>query len=376
MPLIGIKKFTQFGTPGITEDEISAVSDVLRSGWLSTGNVSMQFEKEFESYTMSEHTAIAVNSCTMGIYLSLKAIGVGHGDEVILPPLTFCATLNAVIATGANPVLVDVKEDGQINEELVRKSITGKTKAIIPVDYTGSTCDFLLLSNIAKKNNIPIVEDAAHGFGGRYLMTTRKIGSMADFACFSFYPNKNITSAEGGMVLVKDHLMANKLRSMSMNGLNTDSWNRNANGNGYQVVTTGFKGNLPDVLAAIGLVQLRRWNKIHDKRLSIWREYEKNFGNKPMSHSTHLYTVLVNDRDLLREQMKEKGIGTGVHFRPLHLEPAYSYLGFVKGSFPIAERIGEMTISLPISTSMDGDDISNVIKTLRELRPEIIKDEN
>lgn len=369
------EEFIVFGKPDITDAEATSVSEVIKSGWLSTGDVCHKFEREFQGYIGSGN-AVAVNSCTMGLMLSMRALEIGPGDEVIVPPLTFCATVNAILAVGAKPVFADVTTNGHIDPSEIESSITSKTKAVIPVHYTGSTCDMEEIRRIGIHNGIHIIEDAAHAFGGCN-SDHMKIGSLSDFACFSLYATKNITCGEGGMVIVKDPKMAEKMRVLSMNGINSDSWNRYGTGpvKHYDVTDVGFKGNLSDIQAAIGRIQLKRWPFMRMRRGLIWDLYEKAFGNREKGHSTHLFTVLAEDRDYLRKFLYECGIGTGVHFKPLHLEKAYKYLGHMQGDFPFAEFIGEHTVSLPVSSTMDERDAIRVIKAVMDSKVKILSEE-
>lgn len=369
------KEFIVFGRPDITKAENNAVNEVLDSKWLSTGDVCHQFEKEFQEF-IGAGNAVSVNSCTMGLILSLKALDIGPGDEVILPTLTFCATLNAVLAVGANPVLVDVDTIGHIDPKEIEKVITKSTKAIIPVHYTGSSCNMSAIKYLADKHGIKVIEDAAHAFGGRDKEGNR-IGSLSDFASFSFYATKNITCGEGGIVMVRDKKMADKVRMLSMNGLSLDAWNRYGNSpvKTYQISQAGLKGNLSDIQAAIGRTQLKRWPFMKIKRDNIWRIYEQAFGKREKGHSTHLFTILADDRDYLRKFMFEKGIGTGIHFNPLHLEPAYKFLGYMRNDFPFAELIGDHTVSLPVSSTMTEKDADRVLEAISSSRATILNEE-
>lgn len=354
-------KFITFGRPDIGEAEIAAVTNVLRSGWLSTGEVANRFAAEFKDHLGGEIYCAPVSSCTMGLILSLMAAGIGKDDEVIVPVMTFCATANSVLAVGAKPVFVDVMSNGTIDPLEVSRSITSKTKAIIPVHYTGRPCMMRELQDIATKKGLVIIEDCAHAFGGTY--KKKNLGTIGDFASFSFYPTKNITSGEGGMVITKKVVLWEKIKELSMNGMSNNAWKRYGSDSvrRYSVEYVGQKGNMSDVHAAIGLAQLRRWNEIKTKRDKIWKIYEAEYGHDCEGHSRHLYTIQVEKRDDLREFLHSKGIGTGIHFVPLHMEPAYRFLGYKVGDFPIAEQIGECTVSLPISSTMTESDAYDVV---------------
>jgi len=354
--MIATDKFIVFNQPDLGEEESNAVLDVIRSGWIGTGKVAHKFEEKFAEFVGGGY-AVAVSSCTIGLQLALKVTRDIQCGEVITTPLTFAATLNAILSTGSKPILVDVLPNGCIDLEKANRSVNRFTKAIVPVHYSGSPCD---LSKI-KNKRIPIIEDSAHAFG----MTFWKKG---DFQVFSFYANKNITSGEGGMVVCKDKKMADEIRILSSQGLSHGSWQRygSAKVQPYAVEKIGFKGNMPDVLAAIGLVQLRRWPEMLEKRRKVWKIYEKAFGYKELEHSTHFYPLRVDDRDLVRVKLYEKGIGTGIHYKPLHLEPAYKHLGYTIGDFPMAEKWGEEELSLPVSATMTEEDANRVVYEIGE----------
>jgi dTDP-4-amino-4,6-dideoxygalactose transaminase len=352
------KPFIIFGKPNISEEEIVAVTDVLKSGWIGTGKVSKEFEDEFVKY-MGGGYAVAVSSCTVGLSIALKSLGLCHGDKVVTSPITFCATVNAILNVGATPVFSDVDERGCLDFSKIKEN---KFEAILPINYTGAQ------ANITKNFNLPILEDAAHSFGGEN--SGVKQGSIGDLSVFSFYATKNITAGEAGIIYTKSRELADKCRIISNNGQSNAAWSRYSSGpiNNYQVLHPGFKGNLPDILAALGLAQLKRWQNLKIKRQRIWKVYESAFGEKEKGHSQHLYTIRVKNRHSVREYLYNKGIGTGIHYEALHLEPAYQYLGYKKGDFPIAEKIGQETLSLPVSNSMTEDDAWRVVETINACR--------
>jgi dTDP-4-amino-4,6-dideoxygalactose transaminase len=364
-PLHVEQPFIVFGKPDIGLQEKEAVRKVLDSGWLSTGSVVKDFETEFGHFLGTGY-CVAVSSCTDGLILSLLAAGIGRGDEVITTPLTFAATVNAILAVGAEPVFVDVDENGQIDPNEVAKAAGPCTKAILPVHYTGASPDMAPLQLIARDFGLVLIEDAAHGFGGS--INGNPLGTIGDFGCFSFYPTKNITSIEGGMVVTKTAENADKVRTLSMNGLSSNAFKRYGSGpiRKYEVSLPGLKANMTDVNAAVGLTQLRRWPELRAKRDTIWGLYESAFGEKGRDHARHLYTIQHPHRDNLRAFLHEKGIGTGIHFNPLHLEPAYSCLGYRWGAFPRAESIGASTLSLPVSATMHQQDAVRVINAVKE----------
>ncbi len=357
-----VKPFITFGKPDITEAEEKAVLEVIRSGWLSTGKKVKEFEEAF-AHAVGVDEAVAVSSCTDGLILSLIAAGVGYGHEVITSPLTFAATANAIIAVGAKPVFVDVMPYGGMNPKNIEEFITHKTRAILPVHYTGQVCDMTSIIKIAKQYNLWVVEDCAHMFGGDYK-------PKGDFASYSFYPTKNITSGEGGMVVTKVAKDAELIRILSMQGLSAGSHERygTKKPGSYSVIAPGRKSNMSDLHAAIGLTQVKRWPEIKEKRDIVWNVYEKQSWPRPKGHSHHLFTIWNEHREDLRDFLHKKGIGTGIHFSPLHLEPGFNFLGYKHGDFPEAEKIGKGTLSLPVSSTMSKEDAEYVWESVQSYR--------
>lgn len=364
------RPFIVFGKPDLGERETEALSIVLKSGWLGNGPITKNFEKAFTNYIGKDFYSIAVSSCTMGLYLSLKAEGIKQGDEVITSPLTFAATVNAILATGATPVFVDVDSDGCLDPSRIPDKVNKDTKAIIPVHLGGHPCDMSGIIQKAAKYKLKVIEDTAHGFGGTYLGSP--LGSIGDYGVFSFYPTKNITSGDGGMIVTKDKEKAEKIRLMASQGLSDGAWMRYGSGkiNSYEIAMPGFKGLMNDLNASLGLVQLERWPEMKDKRIKIWNIYQDAFGRRAVGHSTHLYIVLVEDRNEMRRKLNEKGIGTGIHYNPLHLERGYSFLGYRMGDFPVAEKMGLNSFSLPISSTMTDEDANYVVQSIREILKE------
>lgn len=370
-------EFLVFGKPSITEDEIQAVTDVLRSGWIGTGRITRELEEVFAAH-LGIGYAVAVNSCTMGLMLSLVVSNIGQGKEVITSPLTFAATINAILAVGATPKFVDVDPHGNLDPEKIRFAVTENTKGIIPIHYCGAPCDMGRILANARQFDLKVIEDAAHAFGGNYVDIShgdkpsfpRPLGTLGDFGCFSFYATKNITCAEGGMIVTRKGDLAERMRILANQGQSAGAWGRYTSGPimPHEISYAGYKGNLPDVLSAMGLAQIRRWPQLAAKRAAIWKIYEDNFGVKEMGHSQHLYTIRVKNRDQFRQKLWEMGIGTGVHYRPLHLEPGYKSLGYKQGDFPQAEKIGEQTVSLPISATMTTDDAQRVVDAVKLIR--------
>lgn len=336
--------------------------EVLESGWLSTGKKVKEFEEEFSKFLRVDQS-VAVSSCTDGLILSLLSAGVGFGHEVITSPLTFAATANAILAVGARPIFCDVLSYGCIDPLEIEKFITHKTRAIIPVHYTGQVCDMVQIMKIAKENNLWVIEDCAHMFGADYK-------PKGDYAVYSFYPTKNITSGEGGMVVCKNSGDVAQVRLLSMQGLSAGAHERygKKKPTSYSVIIAGRKANMSDIHAAIGLAQLKRWHELKAKRDVIWNTYESEHWKRPPGHSKHLFTVWNEKRDELRDFLHSKGIGTGIHFNPLHLEPGFEFLGYRCGDFPEAERIGRMTLSLPVSSTMSKEDAEYVWETFKSFR--------
>jgi len=346
------EKFLTFGKPDIGTQEASAVANVIKSGWIGYGSVSKQFEKRFGEFLGFEH-CVAVNSCTTGLILALKAAGIKTYDKVLVPTLTFCATLNAVLQVGATPVLYD--HEGDVTKET-------NIKAIIPVHLWGEKAVFSGLDT----EGVKVIEDCAHAFGGSF--GGHSLGSFGDFAVFSFYPTKNITTGDGGMVVCKNKETEDMVRMLASQGLTKGAWKRysDAPAEEYAVVHPGFKGLMTDLSAAMGLVQLDRWPEIRAKRSKIFEIYEESFGKKAEGHSQHIYEIRVKNRSKLRRQLYQEGIGTGVHYKPLHLEPAYQFLGYREGDFPKAEKIGIETLSLPLSSTMSEDDAIRVVQAVKK----------
>lgn len=370
-------EFLVFGKPSITEAEIQAVTDVLRSGWIGTGRITRELEEQFAAQ-IGVGYAVAVSSCTMALMLSMIVSNIGEGKEVITSPLTFAATVNAILAVGAKPVFVDVDPHGNLDPEKIRFAITDKTRGIIPIHYTGAPCDMGRILANARQFDLKVIEDTAHGWGGSYVELSngdkpafpRPLGTLGDFGCFSFYATKNVTGGEGGMIVTRRGDLAERIRILANQGQSAGAWGRYTSGPilPHEVVHAGHKGNLPDILSSLVLTQLKRWPELRAKRAAIWKIYEDNFGVKEMGHSQHLFTTRVKNRDQFRQKMWELGIGTGVHYRPLHMEPAYKYLGYKQGDFPQAEKIGEQTVSLPVSATMTPDDAQRVVDAVKLIR--------
>lgn len=373
-----------FGTPIIEQPEIDEVLDCLKSGWLGSGPKVHQFEELFREYKKSEYV-IALNSCTAALHLSMLALGLEPGDEVILPTMTFAATANAVIHAGGKPVLVDCcKETMNIDANAIEKNITARTKVIIPVHFAGRPCNMTAIMDIAAKYRLKVVEDCAHAIEAEYY--GKKIGTIGDLGCFSFYATKNIVTGEGGMLITGNRAFADYIKIMSLHGLSKDAWERFSDGGykHYQVVDCGYKYNMSDIHAAIGIHQFARIEKYRSKRTAIWNRYNKAFQDLPVlipapvephtSHSYHLYTLLLDidrltlTRDQFMDEMHKRNIGVGVHYIALHLQPYYQKkFGYKSGDFPNAEWISERTVSLPLSAKLSDQDVADVIEAVREI---------
>ena len=378
------KTYITFGAPLIGEEEIKEVVDSLRSGWIGTGPKVQKFEEVLKKYTNSEY-ALALNSCTAALHISLLVCGIGQGDEVITSPMTFAATANTIIHTGARPIFVDIdRESLNINPALIEKAITKRTKAIIPVHMAGRPCEMNKIMRIAKKYKLYVIEDAAQAIGAGY--KGREIGSIGDLTCFSFYVTKNITTGEGGMITTARKNWAEKINIYRLHGMSKDAWNRYSDSGykHYDFVYPGYKYNLTDIAAAIGIHQMAKIEKFGKKRKEIWDYYDESLKDLPIElpskwpdyikHARHLYTILIDreraniSRDEFTQEMHKSGIGTGVHFNPVHLHSYYKKrFGYKKGDFPNAEYIGERTVSIPLSPALTELEIKKIVRTIRKI---------
>lgn len=373
-----------FAPPDLGTAEIVEVIDVLQSGWLSTGPRTAQFEQAFADYVGSPY-AVAVNSCTAALHLSLLTAGIGPGDDVITSPLTFCATANVIVHAGATPVFADVDPlTMNLTPESAMAALTPRTRALLPVHYAGRPIDAAGFRACARREGLALVEDAAHCIEG--VSQGAKIGTTADFTCFSFYATKNLTTGEGGMVTTASEEWAEELRVAALHGMSRGAWARySADGpTRYDVVLPGFKYNMSDLQAAIGIHQLATIEKRHARREAIWRRYDAGLSDLPLTrpwrvrdgdkHARHLYTVLVDEaqcgwtRDALQLALREHGIMTSVHFTALHLHTFYANrFGYRRGMFPAAEAVSDTTLSLPLSSATTDQAVDRVIETLHAL---------
>lgn len=377
-------EFLVFGKPRIEEAEIQEVLACLRSGWVSTGPRVGKFESLFREYVGSQY-ALALNSCTAGLHLALLVAGVQPGDEVITSPMTFAASANTVIHCGGVPVFVDVDpHTGLLDAAQIEAKITAKTKAIVPVHYCGRPCDMDAIMAIARRHNLIVIEDAAHAIETWY--HGQKVGNIGDFTVFSFYVTKNIITGEGGIVTTNNAEWAEKIKILGLHGMSKDAWKRYSNEGfkHYQILYPGYKYNLMDLQASLGLHQIQRadeWLKIREQ---IWNAYDAAFNDLPLIlpkpaepdtvHARHLYTPLIDlervrvDRDTIQQALQHENIGTGIHFISLHLHEYYrKTFGFQPEDFPHARWISERTLSLPLSPALSEQDVNDVITAVRRV---------
>lgn len=372
-----------FSRPSINAAEIAAVVDVLRSGWITTGPRTLEFEKKFAEYCGAPH-ALAVSSGTGGEHVVLLALGIGPGDEVITSPMTWPSTVNIIAAVGATPVLADVDpRTFNIDPEQVHRKVTAKTRAIIPVHFAGLPCDLDKLGAIAKESGAALIEDAAHAVGTHY--KGRPIGAHGCTALFSFHPIKNMTTAEGGMVTTHDAALDRKLRLHRFHGVTREPAGRAGGGDpSYDIVLAGFKYNLTDIQSALGLVQLARLEEFISRRTALAQLYLDELADVdelqlpaaeaayPSRHAWHLFTVLVDvdqldcDRVGFMDALKKENVGTGLHFLAVHLGTHYrERFGFKRGDYPQAERISDRIVSLPLFPRMTEDDVDDVVRAVK-----------
>ena len=376
-----------FHVPTIGEEEIEEVVATLRSGWLTTGPRTHQFQAEFEAYTGAKH-ALAVNSATAAMHLALAGLRIGPGDEVITSALTFCATVNCIIHVGATPVLADIGADGNIDPESIKQRITPRTKAILPVHYGGAPCDMDAIWSLARTHNLKVVEDAAHAVGthyrGEHLGSAQ--GSKSDVVAFSFYATKNLTTGEGGMATTNDTELFEVMRRLALHGINKDAWNRYA-ANGkwfYSVEEPGFKYNLTDIASAIGIHQLRKIERFTARRAALANLYNRLFSNveeveRPTDavsgrHAWHLYGIRLNldrltiTRDAFIEELRQRGIGVSVHFIPIQMHPFYApWASLPEQQCPRSLELFERIISLPLHPGLSDQDVNRVVTAVKQV---------
>lgn len=372
-----------FAPPDIGPDEVREVVAALHSGWLTTGPRVAQFERAFADYVGAPH-AVAVNSCTAALHLSLLAAGIGPGDEVVTTPLTFCATANVIVHAGATPVFADIDPvTMNLTPESAMAAATSRTAALLPVHFAGRPVATPGFRAAAGRAGLVFIEDAAHAVEG--ISDALKIGGgTADLTCFSFYATKNLTTGEGGMVTTSRRDWAEQIRMASLHGMSRSAWARHpqAGLSRYDVMLAGYKYNMTDLQAALGIHQLAGLERRLRRREDIWRRYDEGLAGLPIRrpaavtsgdrHARHLYTVLVDHgscgctRDDLQQWMHQQGISTSVHFTALHLHSFYANrFGLRRGMFPNAEFISDRTLSLPLSSSMTDEAVERVVDALR-----------
>ncbi len=376
------ERFLVFGRPTIEEPEIEEVVDSLRKSWLGTGPKVARLERDFAAYKGVQH-AVAVHSCTAALQLSILAAGLAPGDEVITTPLTFCATVNAILHAGAAPVLADVDpRTMNLDPERIESAITPRTRAILPVHFAGRPCEMDAILDIARRRNLVVIEDCAHAIETEY--KGRKAGAFGDFGCFSFYATKNMTTGEGGMVLTQNEAQAARVKMLALHGMSKDAWKRFSDEGykHYSVVELGFKYNMMDLQAAIGIHQLPRIERWLERRAQIWKRYDAAFHDLPVElpaapardtrHGLHLYTLLIDEaraplsRDGFLDAMTAHGIGVGVHYLSVPEHPYYQErFGWKPADWPAAMAIGRRTVSLPLSAGLTDEDVEDVVTAVR-----------
>jgi dTDP-4-amino-4,6-dideoxygalactose transaminase len=380
------KSYLKFSVPDISPDDIDAVVETLKSGWLTTGKKAQRLEEAFAAETGAD-CAVSLSSGTAALFLSLIAEGVQRGDEVITTPLTFASTANVIHHLGARPVFADIDpETFNIDPSAVEAAVTSLTKAVIPVHYAGQPCEMDRIAEIADHHHLRIIEDAAHALGAEY--RGQKIGGSGNLTCFSLFPTKNITAGEGGMVTLNDPDKDKRLRRLRLHGMSKDGWKRYAKEGSwyYEIHEAGYKCNLSDINAALALTQLKRLDELNRKRDELAGYYMEKIkdipGIKPQKQlrgtksAWHIFPVWVNkdqfgiDRNELVKQLWQRNIGTSVHFIPLHLQPFYQETyGYREGDFPAAEELFHGIISLPLFPRMRPSDIDDVIAALKDISP-------
>ena len=378
-------EFLPFSRPSISREAINEVVACLESGWITTGPRVKKFEEDLKRYFNAPH-ALALSSATAGLHLALLALELKPGDEVITTPMTFAATLNTIVLAGGKPVLVDVEPDTyNMDVSKLAKAITKRTRAIMPVHFAGLPVDLDPLYELANKHDLRVIEDAAHAIGTEY--KGKRIGAFGDTQVFSFHPNKNMTTGEGGCVVTRDDKLAEKVALLRFHGMDREAWNRfgKSGSQHYEIITPGFKYNMMDIQAALGLHQLPALDGFIKRRTELALRYQKLLAGWPQwtrpgtskfahRHAWHLYTPLINpaaagmDRDAFMQGMKQRNIGTGLHYRAAHLYPYYrEHYGFKPGDFPNAESISDRVVSLPLFPGLRDADQDRAIAAMADL---------
>lgn len=375
--------FITFGAPDIRADEIDEIVATLESGWIGTGPRVNRFEAEFAAYkSASSDRVAAVNSCTAALHVSMVAADLQPGDEVITTAMTFCATANAIIHAGATPVIADIDPvTFNIDTAQVEERITEKTRAIVPVHFAGRPCNMDEIGALAKKHDLVVIEDCAHAIETQW--HGQHAGTFGDFGCFSFYVTKNLVTGEGGMVLGRSPEHIDRIKILALHGMSKDAWKRFGDDGfkHYEVVEAGFKYNMMDLQAALGIHQLRRVEQNWVRRQDIWDRYQQAFAGLPVGrpaepeadtrHAYHLYTLKIDDRecgvsrDALMPRLGQAGVGTGVHYRSLAQQPFYQErFGWHPDEYPVSTSFGDQTISLPLGPKLNDADVDRIIDVI------------
>ncbi|HSV97657.1 MAG TPA: DegT/DnrJ/EryC1/StrS family aminotransferase [Spirochaetota bacterium] len=369
-----------FHRPHITEAEIDAVAAVMRSGWLTMGPKTVEFEESFRVRIGAAH-AVAVSSATAALHLALVAAGIGEGDEVIVPAMTFAASAEVVLYRGAAVVMADIERDTHLlDAERLEERITPRTRAVMPVHYGGMPCDMDRIMDIARRRGLVVIEDAAHSLPAEY--RGKSIGTIGDLTCFSFYATKTLAVGEGGMITTENAEWAERLRSLRLHGIGKDAWKRySAEGSwAYDVLEMGYKYNMTDISAAIGMAQLKKLDWMNDRRAAIAAAYDAAFAGtdalvpygkrEGRSSAWHLYPLRLNldalsiDRTRFIVELKERGIGASVHFIPLYRFTHYGKMGCRAADYHACEWVFEREVSLPIYPGMGDDEVNVVIEAV------------
>ena len=378
------REFITFGAPAIGQEEISEVVDCLETGWLGTGAKVRKFEEQFKEYKNSSY-AVGLNSCTAALHLSLLALDIGPGDEVITTPLTFCATINSIIHAGATPVLADIDPVSlNIDPNAIKEKITENTKCILPVHFAGRSCDMGAITKITSDNDLFLVEDCAHAIETKYF--SQPAGTFGNFGCFSFYVTKNVVTGEGGMIITNNEKQSDRIKRLALHGMSKDAWKRFSD-DGYQhyyVEEAGYKYNMMDLQAAIGIHQLNKVEKHWELRQNIWNYYNEQLRDLPITlpapiepntkHAYHLYTILIDEkrtgitRDEFLNSMQSENIGVGVHYLSIPEHPYYQRnYGWNPQDYPNAMFIGRHTVSLPLSPKLTDNDFRSVVTSIKKI---------
>ena len=379
-----MKDFILFGQPKIGEDEIDEVIDSLKKGWLGTGPKTKRFENDFAKYKSVKYS-LALNSCTAGLHLSCLTLDLKPGDEVITTAMTFCATVNTIIHAGGKPVLVDIDPNTwNIDPSKLEEKINSKTKAIIPVHFAGRACDMDEIVKIAKQHSLKLIEDCAHAIETVY--KGKKAGTIGDMGVFSFYATKNLAVGEGGMIISNNESLISKLKISALHGMSKDAWSRFSDDGykHYKVEMAGFKYNMPDIQAAIGIHQLKKVNQYAEKRERIWKLYMQEFKKLPINlpyeieqnttHAYHLFNICLDQnktnikRDDFLNKMNDNRIGVGVHYESIPMHPYYQEtFDWNPSDYPNALKFGNETVSIPISPKLTDNELDKIISVTKSI---------